>query len=531
MSTVKKYALLSVSNKTGIVDFARGLHEAGIILLSTGGTAKVIGGAGVPVTDVATIVGEPLLGERVKTLSREIAAGELALPKDIGELEKRGIPWIELACVNLYPLEEEIAKEEATLASVIENTDIGGPTMLRSGAKGQRIVVCDPADYDTVLERIKSGTDDDIAWREELAAKAEALVANYALASARYRGKGAYDGIVGTRSQVLKYGENPQQKYAATFTTKAGASDPFAVHNFKQIEGTAPSYVNITDLDCLVETLTRTAAAFDLNTGRVPHMMFAAKHGNCCGAAIGDNPYTITNRVVSGDREAISGAFVICTFEVDAGVADVLLTHLMEKGQRRIFDGVVAPSFTEEAIDKLSRKTGKCRLFVNPELVKLGRTSVDMSRRIRYVRGGFTIQDSNPFIFQVKAEWKLTFDEVDDLLLAQGIGSTGNSNSIVLVKNGMLIGSGMGQRSRVMAGKFALLYADTYDHNVAGALAYSDSFCPFIDGPELLAKAGVTKIFATSGSIRDKEVLERMHELGVKFMTLPDAEARGFAKH
>lgn len=532
MAQTRKNALISVFDKKGIESFAKELVGLGWTIYASGGTAKVLAAADVPVIDVATVVGEPMLEHRVVTLSRELHAGLLAAFADANELEKRDIAWIDLVCVDMYPLEAEIARPGATLASVIEKTDIGGPTMLRSGAKGQRIVVCDPADRASMLARVNAGTADDLEWRESLAAKAEAVVADYVLASARYRGKNAYDGVVGTRVSVLKYGENARQAYAGLFVTKGAGDDPFALDTFRLIEGTAPSYVNMTDLDCLVETITRAATGFKQLRGTVPLIMGAVKHGNFCGMAVDDNPHVLSRKVVWGDYEALSGGIVMATCEIDAECVEILRTHYAGDGAKRVLDSVIAPSFTQEAIEDLARKNGKCRLFVNPALASeaLG-DAVNTSRKFRQVRGGFMVQDGDGFILPIKKEWNLLPLDEDNLMLAWAIGSTGNSNSIVLTKDRKLIGSGMGQRSRVVAAELALLYAKKYKHDVAGAFAYSDSFFPFTDGPEVLANAGVKKIFATSGSIRDKEVLAAMQKLGVQFITLPDTEARGFAKH
>ncbi len=537
MTQTQKHALLSVFNKAGIAEFARALAEAGWTILASGGTAKTIIAAGVPVRDVAELVGgKAILGHRVVTLSREVHAGLLSkdTQEDAAELTALGIPRIDLVCVDMYPLSEAIAEPHATVESVTEMTDIGGPTMLRSGAKGRRIVVCDPADRERVLQLLRNGGLDEEA-RLLLAAKAEFTVADYVLQSAKFLGDGEYEGFLGSLARELCYGENRRQKNAAFFRN-AAANDPLALDKFQLIEGNDPSFVNMTDVHRLLETATRLGAGWQANFGQVPFLGVAVKHGNACGAAVGDGPDEVIRKVVAGDPDAISGGLTLVNFQVDAHMAQLLRSHMMPEGAKRILDSVIAPGFTPEAVEELARKTGKCRLFRNPALAGegLGTGSLDATRRFRQVRGGFLTQDGDPFVLKLKDEWHevLTKQQERDLVLGWAIGSTANSNTIVLVKNDMLLGGGTGQRSRVMAARVALLYADAYHRGeVRGAVAYSDSFFPFPDGPLLLAGEGVSVIFATSGSIRDEEVAKVCEDNKVIFLRLPDAEARGFYGH
>jgi len=544
-----EFALLSVFNKTGIVEFARGLVEQGYPILSSGGTANVLRNAGIPVKDVAELPGggKAMLDHRVVTLSTGVHGGLLATesPEHSAELAERGIPRIGLVCVDMYPLKAEIAKPEATFESVIEKTDIGGPTMLRSGAKGGRIVICNIADRAFVLGWLADGQPNAAAVKRRLAAKSEFTVASYVLDSARFLGRGAYDGMLGVNAFDCRYGENPRQKRAAFYVTEEGQNDPFSPDKFAVVEGTTPSYINVTDLHCIIETMSRMSAAVAENRLKPQKMMFPVKHGNCCGAAVGKDKIAVAMGAVRGDPDAISGSLLGANFTIDAAVAKVLLFHLMKGGEKRIFDGIIAPKFTKGAINLLARKkSGKCRIYVNPALAtmgKLGSECIDASRRFRAVRGGFLIQDGDPFVLTVPREWREELSDTDvlDLLLGWAIGSTGNSNSMVLTKNGILLGSGMGERSRVFAGMVALLHAKTHHHSVKGAWAYSDSYFPFQDGIRLLVKAGVEKIFASSGSIRDKKIFAAVKRMRVgkckkkrpRLYTLPDALVRGFAKH
>lgn len=286
-------ALLSVYHKEGIVEFAGELRKLGWNLIASGGTALVIKEAGLPVRDVAELVGGgAILGHRVVTLSREVHAGLLATTsaEDTAELRRLGIPYIDLACVDLYPLEKAIAAPDATTESVIEATDIGGPTMLSSAAKGRRIVICDPADRQVVIDWLKGGQKDVKEFVTALAAKADFTVARYRLMSAHYHSQGYYDGMLGSVHAVCKYGENAWQTPAALLSR--ATDGPLALDKFKVVAGAAPSYNNYCDLDRLLQTMTHVAAAFDVNRGKVPYIALGCKHGNMCGAAIGDDART-----------------------------------------------------------------------------------------------------------------------------------------------------------------------------------------------------------------------------------------------
>lgn len=541
----KHRAFLSVFEKEGITEFARGLVEIGWEIEASGGTCKHLRATGLPCLDIADRVGEPILGHRVVTLSREFHAGLLAQEsgEDRAELERRGIPWIDLVCCDLYPLKAEIANSEATRESVIEKTDIGGPTMIRAAAKGRRIVVCDPADRASVLgwlerlSKMRAGTaslleEEEDAWwkyRGELCAKAERVVADYCLASARFHSSGEIDGMVGTEVLVPKYGENAPQTPAGLYKVDDG--DPLALHRFQPVAGQPPSYNNLCDLDRMLQTATHIAASA---AGVVGFIAIAVKHGNPCGAAY-DETYrfgsdkdqeSVLRKMVDGDHRAIFGGLVMTNFILSEAAADILLTHGMKEG-RRLLDGIVAPGFSPVAIGMLKRKGDKCRFIMNPALRNL---SLDRRDRFRYVRGGFLMQPNYAFV----PEWEklaLSAEDVQDVKLAWAIGCTSNSNTITLVKDGMLIGNGVGQQDRVGCCELAIKRARDAGHSTFGAVAYSDSFFPFEDGPKVLIEAGVRAIFATSGSVRDEVVRKTCDDAGVRFYTLPDAEARGFFGH
>jgi phosphoribosylaminoimidazolecarboxamide formyltransferase/IMP cyclohydrolase len=335
---------------------------------------------------------------------------------------------------------------------------------------------------------------------------------------------------------ALCYGENARQKKAELLKPVGHVHDPLALHSFIQIKGVEPSFINITDMFRLLETATRIGAVWEKNLGYVPSMAIAVKHGSACGAAIGIDPHRIIRQVVDGDFEAISGGFVLTNFAITADLARLLRRHHMDDGQERVLDGVIAPAIDGDAIEALDRvKTGKCRMFVNKSLSRsgLGMRGLYLGDRYRQVRGDFLKQDGDPYVLDLPAEWRkdLSAEACCNIMLGWAIGSTANSNSIVLTKDSMLIGAGTGQRSRVAACDIALYYARKYKHDPAGSTAYSDSFFPFKDGPEVLAKAGISTTFATSGSIRDDEVREACAFLGMLLLQLPDKEARGFYGH
>ncbi len=527
-AVMQKTALLSVYNKVGIEEFARELVGLGWHILASGGTATKLKAADIPVQDVAQLVGgQAILGHRVVTLSREVHAGLLARPakEDLAELERLGIPFIDLVCVDLYPLTAEIAKPNATRESVVEQTDIGGPTMLRSAAKGQRIVIADAATRQEVVDWLKAGEPDATDFRRQLAARAEATAAAYILESARYQGEGAYEGVVGEQVQAAKYGENAWQAPAALYRT--GGDDELALARFELVDGSAPSYNNWVDVDRMLQTITHVAAGFEHSFGSVPAIAIGVKHGNACGAAVGKEPVAAVKKMVMGDPRAIFGGLVMLNGMVDAALAEALLHHGVETG-RRLLDGVIAAGFTAEAIELLGRKGGKCRLLQNPALAKLSAKSLDAAQRWRYVRGGFLAQPNYTYVIDA-ADFAPA--DAQDLVLAWAIGSTSNSNTVTLVQDGQLLGNGVGQQDRVGCCELAIKRATDAGHSVRGAAAYSDSFFPFADGPMVLADGGVRAILATSGSVRDDEVRAACAERKVAFYTAPDQEARGFFGH
>lgn len=484
----KPQAFFSVYNKTGIVDFARELVKLGYTIIASGGTAKALSNDGVPVTDLAKLIGAgEMLHHKVVTLDRKFHAMLLAdeSPEETAELKKLDVPRIDLLCCDFYPQAE------------LGQTDIGGPTMVRAAVKGKRIVICDVTDRTRVISALKKGTIEKL--KQQLWARAENRVADYVRESARKY----------VPQLPVKYGENRWQTNARISITDP--EDPFAPDRFIIKEGTDRSYINFTDIDRLLQSATHIAAGFKKNFGKIPPIAIGAKHGNLCGAGVGEDAL---KKMLSGDPQAISGGWVLVNFAIGKKEA-----MLLKEG--RILDGVIAPEVTDEAIEILARKSGKCRIVVNKAL-KTQLAKLDEHMRLRYIRGGFLTQSNYSFVPELKDK---------DLLLAWAVGSTSNSNTVTLIKNGMMIANATGQQSRVLACKLAMLIAKTAGHPTRGAAAYSDSFFPFIDGPKVLADAGITKLFVTSGSIRDQEVFAYLKKRKIKLFSLPDEKARGFYNH
>lgn len=535
VKTMNKTALISVYTKDGIEDFARDLIAMGWNIISSGGTANVLSEAGIKVTDTAKLSGRgAILGHRVVTLTPEIHGGLLADDNMLDELAELGFPYIDLVCVDFYPLMEEIAKNKATLKSVINKTDIGGPTMVRSGAKGRRIVVIDPSDRVKTIEWLKDGEPERDTFITELAAKAEGIVADYCLSSARYQSDGNIDGMVGTKIRDLKYGENAYQTPAGLYTTYT--DDPLAIDKFELVEGN-PGYINFTDVDRMLQTMTHIAAGFDLNTGSVPCIAVAVKHGNACGVGIASTQKEALRKMLIGDPLAIFGAYVMTNFTINEELSYFMSWYKIKNSDAcRIFDGIVAPKLKKKACKFLSRTGDRCGMFVNQALWTLTKHSLGTGIVLRQVRGGFLKQPNYTYILNLSSETLEGANDLpqnirDDIILGWAVGSTSNSNTISIVKDGALQGNGVGRQDRVGGAVSALSITHRGKHDTNGSIAYSDSFFPFPDGPEELLTNGITHIFATRGSKNDKLVLDTVKDVGGVLITLPDSEGRGFFGH
>lgn len=339
----------------------------------------------------------------------------------------------------------------------------------------------------------------------------------------------------GDQVAPVKYGENPQQSSEGLFTHPEQA-DPLAISNFVLREGDSPSYNNYTDVDRLLQTMTHIAAGLEKNNLPVSSISLGAKHGNMCGAAINNDELQATADMLDGDRIAIFGGLTMANFNLNEAVAETLLHYNTDGAPKRLLDGVIAPDVDEAVLESMHRKNGKLRILTNQTLGKLGLDSLDTAERFRYVRGGFLVQDNYNFVPKLPELIPDTPRILEhglkrDLILAWAIGSTSTSNTITLVKDGQLIGNGVGQQDRVSAALLAVGKAFRAGHATNGTVAYSDSFFPFPDGPQVLVDADISAVLTSSGSVRDKEVFDTFRQSGVAVFTMPDTEGRGFYGH
>ncbi len=330
---------------------------------------------------------------------------------------------------------------------------------------------------------------------------------------------------------LCKYGENAWQNPAGLFS--CGNDDPLALEKFNIIEGLPPSYNNWCDLDRLLQTMTHAKAAYCKNNIAVAHIALGAKHGNVCGASVRSGHISTKSclqEMMQGDPLAIFGGLIMTNFPIDIDCAEELAGKML--------DGIIAPAFTDEAVQKLKRKNDKCRFIVNPALATLDANSLDQAPRFRYVRGGFLRQPNYTFVLNLlddpQIRWygpSVSHQQRIDALLAWAIGSTSNSNTITLVRKNYLIGNGVGQQDRVGAAKLAIWKALRSEHKMDNAVAYSDSFFPFPDGPQTLIDAGVNVIVTSSGSVKDRETIDLCIKHNISLWMIPDNLGRGFYGH
>jgi phosphoribosylaminoimidazolecarboxamide formyltransferase/IMP cyclohydrolase len=536
---MKKIAFLSVYHKEGIDLFAKDLIDQGFEIMSSSGTYNYLKERDIEAVDLATLVGKPILGHRVVTLSREFYAMLLSRidnKEDIDELRALHLSPISLVYCDMYPLKKEIEK--------VEKTDIGGPTMLRAAAKGGRIVICDEEDKEKVIKWLKNDMPEAENFKRELAGKVELTVAKYCMDSAGYLSKGKYKGIFGTHESDNCYGENAYQAPSSVYETN---KSNFSPDKFKLLTETMLSYNNFCDRDKILQMITHISAGFELNLGkRAPYIAIAVKHGNACGVGLGAKPQDALEKMIEGDVRAIHGGSIFTNFKIDEEESETLLHYSMQPEARRLLDTVTAPDFSNGAVEILARKKGKCRIVVNSNLANIAPDDLDKTERVRFIRDGFLTQPNYTFIpnlkeANVEGDKEILTKEniVADLILAWAIGCTSNSNTITIVRDGKLLGNGVGQQDRVGAAKLAISRADDASESLglsgkadlAGAVVYSDSFFPFPDGPKALIDRGIKIIFATSGSVNDKEVIEACRKQGATLVMFPDKIARGFAWH
>ncbi len=507
-----KYALISVSDKTGIIDLAKKLIQYDITILSTGGTAKLLFGAGISVIEVSDYTGFPeMLDGRVKTLHPKIHAGILArndLSDHQDALNKASIPNIELVIVNLYPFRQTIANQNCSLDDAIENIDIGGPTMVRAAAKNyQKVtVVTDPHDYSLVCEELAANSGSiSLATRFMLAKKAfthtaayDSAISNYLTAlDTDYRHKDFPDSLNlnFNIAQHLRYGENPHQK-AAFYRDES--MTPGSLANYQQLQGKELSYNNIADTDAAwecVKTFDRPACVI-------------VKHANPCGIAIAETTLRAYQLAFATDPISAFGGIIAFNRIIDTDTAEAVLKQFVEV--------IIAPEITQEARQLLLQKNN-IRVLILP--LQNGHHRYDLKR----VGGGILVQ--TPDILNITgADLKIvtkvipTPQQFEDLLFAWRVAKFVKSNAIVFCRNGQTAGIGAGQMSRVDSARIASIKAQQAGLTLAESVVASDAFFPFRDGLDVVVQAGATAIIQPGGSIRDNEVIAAADEQGVSMV-------------
>ena len=515
--------MLSVYDKTGVVDFAKGLHELGVQLLSTGGTASTLADAGLPVRQISEHTASPeMLDGRVKTLHPKVVGGILARRDDDSQMAELGVHKvlpIDLVAVNLYPFAATVARPQHTVQEALEQIDIGGVTLLRAAAKNSPgvVVVVDPANYDEVLDAVCSN-DLPLSRRLVWAARAIAHTASYEASICNYLSglpenaaldatpelQDVPDTVAMTfdRVQGLRYGENPHQK--AAFFADA-ATVPRSLGAAEQLQGKELSFNNILDLDAawrLVRALSVAGAV-------------VMKHNNPCGAACSESLVDAYVKARATDPVSAFGSVLGFNEPVDVDTAGEIVTTFVE--------AIAAPGFTSDALEILREKENLRLLNVptDGELAASYAAAGFHRHDIRWVDGGLLVQDRDPGAGIPQEEWVCVTDrqpsdeEEAGLRFAWSVIPYVKSNAILLARGQQLIGIGAGQMSRVDSCRIATWKAKDFGHQVAGAVAASDAFFPFPDGPESLAEAGVTAIVQPGGSMRDEEVIEVADRLGI----------------
>jgi phosphoribosylaminoimidazolecarboxamide formyltransferase/IMP cyclohydrolase len=503
-------ALISVSDKSGVLEFAQGLHTLGVKILSTGGTAKLLNDNGVPCTEVADYTGFPeMLDGRVKTLQPKVHAGILArrdLPEHVATLAKHAIPTIDLVVVNLYPFAATIAKPGCTLEDAIENIDIGGPTMVRSAAKNHAhvAIVTDPADYADVLAEMQTNKNVvSDATRFDLAKKAfshtaayDSMISNYLTAINSDGSKQAFPAQINfnfAKVQDMRYGENPHQ--SAAFYRDLIAV-PGGIADYTQVQGKELSYNNIGDSDAAWECV----KTFDQPACVI------VKHANPCGVAIADSPLNAYKLAYATDTTSAFGGIIAFNRELDEATAAQIVAN-------QFVEVIIAPSATEAALKVTAAKQ-------NVRVLTVPLSNAHNQWDVKRVSGGLLVQ--SPDALNVGAEHlkiatKLqpTPEQMQDLLFAWRVAKYVKSNAIVFCKGGQTLGVGAGQMSRVDSTRIASIKAQNAGLSLENSVVASDAFFPFRDGIDVLAQAGAKAVIQPGGSMRDDEVIAAADELGL----------------
>ena len=499
-------ALISVSDKTGIIEFARALSERGVEILSTGGTAKLLIENMVPVLEVSRHTGFPeIMDGRVKTLHPKIHGGILGRRGiDDGVMRDNDIAPIDIVVVNLYPFEATVANPDCSLEDAIENIDIGGPAMVRATAKNHAYVsiVVDPADYGRVIEEIQADDNVSEATRFDLAVKAFEHTSRYDGMIANYLGRINEDGSKQTfartinlqydKVQDMRYGENPHQ--AGAFYAEKNISEA-SVATARQIQGKELSYNNIADTDAALECVKQ----FD------EPACVIVKHANPCGVAIDADIMQAYDRAYSTDTESAFGGIIAFNRELDATTASAIV-------ERQFVEVIIAPAVSSEAAEIVAAKK-------NVRLLECGSWE-DAGHRLDFkrVNGGLLVQDADLALhekLEVVSEKQPSDQEMADLLFSWQVAKFVKSNAIVYGKHNMTVGVGAGQMSRVNSARIAGIKAAHAGLEVKGSVMASDAFFPFRDGIDAAHEAGITAVIQPGGSMRDEEVIAAANEHGM----------------
>ncbi len=509
-------ALISVSDKTGVLEFARELHALGVKLLSTGGTAKLLADAGLPVTEVADHTGFPeMLDGRVKTLHPTIHGGLLArrdLPEHMAAIQQHQISTIDILCVNLYPFEATVAKPGCTLEDAIENIDIGGPAMVRSAAKNWKdvAVLTDASQYAQVLAELKASQSVSKETKFALSVAAFNRISNYDAAISDYLSSLQADGFRSdypaqsngrfVKLQDLRYGENPHQT-AAYYRDLFPA--PGSLVTGKQLQGKELSYNNIADADAAWECVK------SFNT---PACVIV-KHANPCGVALGANAGEAYAKAFKTDPTSAFGGIIAFNTEVDAATAEQVSKQFMEV--------LIAPAFSPEALAIFAAKKNVRVLQI--ALPTGGATAWEQGRNaqdVKRIGSGLLIQSADNHELKlsdlkVVTKAQPTPQQLQDMLFAWTVGKYVKSNAIVFCAGGMTLGVGAGQMSRLDSARIAGIKAEAAGLSLKGSAVASDAFFPFRDTLDELVKAGATSVIHPGGSMRDEEVIGAANEHGI----------------
>ncbi len=509
MAAIKR-ALISVSDKTGVLELAQELNTFGVELLSTGGTAKMIRDAGIPVMDVSDYTGFPeMMDGRVKTLHPKVHGALLGLrdnPEHVDAMAKHDIEPIDMVVVNLYPFEATVARDGCSLEDAIENIDIGGPTMLRSAAKNNKFVtvLVDPDDYATVITEMKQSSGE------------VSTETNFRLAVKVYQHTAAYDGAISNwlgkrtaeehaefaptltlqfqKAQGMRYGENPHQN--AAFYVEKNITEA-SIATARQLQGKALSYNNIGDTDAALECIKQFSEA--------PACVIV-KHANPCGVATGNNLLEAYQRAFSTDPESSFGGIIAFNRELDPETAQAIV-------DKQFVEVIIAPQVAAGVPEIIATKK-------NVRLLECGEWPAESGQRLDFkrVNGGLLVQEADLSLshdLKVVTKRTPTEKEWQDLNFAWRVAKFVKSNAIVYCRDGMTIGVGAGQMSRVNSARIAAIKAEHAGLDVKGAAMASDAFFPFRDGIDNAAAVGITAVIQPGGSIRDEEVIAAADEAGI----------------